>query len=122
MYAMLLILKEKLRCCLIKVREIFNILVYFYSKIDYYVFLLNSECSVIRDISLKKNKIFLWKKKKIRKRRKCELSFLNKSSLEILNADMFDNKILENCLFYFLATCVHRHFNNCIWIFIISYT
>lgn len=64
MYAMLLILKEKLRCCLIKVREIFNILVYFYSKIDYYVFLLNSECSVIRDISLKKNKIFLWKKKK----------------------------------------------------------
>lgn len=90
MYAMLLILKEKLRCCLIKVREISNILVYFYSKIDYYVFLLNSECtgcSVIRDISLEK-------KKKIRKRRKCELSFLNKSSLEILNADMFDNKIV----------------------------
>lgn len=72
MYAMLLFnIKGKVKavkCCRVEVRQIANILVYFYTKIDYYVFLLNSKCtgcSVIHGISLEK---------KIRKKKKCKLS------------------------------------------------
>lgn len=59
---------KAVRCCRVEVRQISNILVYFYTKIDYYVFLLNSKCtgcSVIHGVSLEK---------KIRKRKKCKLS------------------------------------------------